>query len=169
MTKVGRATGLIRYDTEARMEGRQTHFMRPRTIIYSLMLLAILSGLVYSVRTRPLSDFQVLRGALDAPYKLLADGRVSNHMHIRIANKAEVMQRYTVAIESTGQGTGETVEVVTPIAPYPVEAGQIATMLVFFNFSSDALQKGKLKATVTLQSDKNYKGKSMITLLGPGK
>ncbi|MDZ7809743.1 MAG: 4Fe-4S dicluster domain-containing protein [Arhodomonas sp.] len=52
MDRMGYPRGLIRYTTENALEGKPTHVLRPRVIVYSVLLLALLVGTLTAVAMR---------------------------------------------------------------------------------------------------------------------
>lgn len=164
MERLGRPRGLVRYDSENSLlwgEGRGK-LLRPRPLIYGILLLLFVLLFVYSLATRSLGDFQVLRGALDKPYALLADGRVSNHFHVRVSNKGRSADSYTL------RGNGETgLELITPLSPFSVKSGAMNTVPLFVNFSSTKLVNGKKKIKISIVSEGGFSKSQTVTLLGP--
>nr|WP_241546824.1 cytochrome c oxidase accessory protein CcoG [Thiohalobacter thiocyanaticus] len=59
MDKMDYPRGLIRYTTQNRLEGKPVHVLRPRTLVYGLILLALLGGLVYAIATRVPVDLNI--------------------------------------------------------------------------------------------------------------
>jgi polyferredoxin len=86
MTKVGSPVGLVRYATQAEIEGEPTHVIRPRIVVYSVLLLSLLSGFAYAVTHRMPVDLDVLRDR-SSLYRELDDGRIENVFTVRIINK----------------------------------------------------------------------------------
>ena len=88
MEKIGRSTGLIRYSSQTRDQGQTTGFIRPRTIIYPILL----SGIVITFLTVFLSsksfDAVVLREPGN-PYVLTDNGSVRNILRLKITNRSE--------------------------------------------------------------------------------
>jgi cytochrome c oxidase accessory protein FixG len=103
MDKVGTPRGLIRYSTENALVKRYTahdilaHLMRPRTILYTSILLAIIVAAVWSLATRiPLKldivrDRSVLAREVD-------DGRIENVYNLHISNTDESAHRYAISV-----------------------------------------------------------------------
>lgn len=162
MKKLQRPTGLIRYDTESQLKGESSHFLRPRVFIYAFILIAFLSIFIIRLATRELSEAQLLRGALDAPFSTLTDGRVSNHLHLRIINKSELEQSYYLSTDAAD------VELITPLSPFIVAAGQVATTPVFLNFNPGILAGGKKRIQITVKSGSKFSKQLEITVVGPG-
>ena len=105
MTKVGRPTGLIAYDTDInikrRLEGKTNVFrlVRPRTIIYSAIILLVGAIMLYTLATRSFLDISVLHDRNPLAVRL-SDGSVRNAYTVRFLNKRS---RYrTVALDVLG-------------------------------------------------------------------
>jgi cytochrome c oxidase accessory protein FixG len=86
MTKIGSPAGLVRYATQAEIDGEVTHVVRPRIVVYSVLLASLLSGFVYAVTHRMPVDVDVLRDR-SSFYRELDDGRIENVFTVRIINK----------------------------------------------------------------------------------
>ena len=164
MAKVDKQAGLIRYDTENRLLGRESRrgLLRPRPVVYGLILCLFLGALGYSLLTRPSFDSQILRGALDKPYVMLADDRVSNHLHVRVSNRTELLRSYTFSSEESAL-----FEFITPLNPLLLKNGETKTVPLFINFSKNELKNGKRKLVVKIQSNGGRSQEQEITLLGP--
>lgn len=86
MDKIGRARGLIRYESEENIaHSRKTRF-NWRIAAYSFVLLLLTSALVMMLLTRDDVDARVLRTA-GQMFQSLPDGRVSNLYNIKLVNK----------------------------------------------------------------------------------
>lgn len=86
MDKVGSPRGLVRYSTQAEMDGKAAHLVRPRVVVYASVLLLLVSGFAYAVTHRTPVDLDVLRDR-NTLYRELDDGRIENVFSIRIINK----------------------------------------------------------------------------------
>lgn len=98
MDKMNYSRGLVRYSTQAAMDGEATRMMRPRTVIYGVLLLSLFSGFLYSVTHRNLLQLDVLRDR-NALYRELDDGRVENVYTVRIINKDTQPHAFTLNVE----------------------------------------------------------------------
>ena len=104
MGKMGYAPGLIRYSTEngvvngwsrARMFRRA---LRPRVLIYSVILLAVAGAFVASLSLRTGFSVDVIkdRGALA---RVVEDGVVENTYRLQISNGTEQTRQYRVSVD----------------------------------------------------------------------
>ncbi len=92
MTKVGRPTGLIAYDSDInikrRLEGEAPAYrvIRARTLIYAGIILVTGVTMLYALATRSLLDISVLHDR-NPLFVTLADGSVRNAYTVRVLNK----------------------------------------------------------------------------------
>jgi cytochrome c oxidase accessory protein FixG len=104
MEKVGRPKGLIAYDNDlniarrAAKEKPQLHFVRPRTIVYTVVLAIIGSIMTYALITRRTMELNVIRDRNPA-YVRLADGAVRNGYSLKILNMRPVDRVMRVHVE----------------------------------------------------------------------
>ncbi|WP_374012917.1 4Fe-4S dicluster domain-containing protein [Pseudoxanthomonas koreensis] len=102
MDKVGYPQGLIRYTTQNAMEGGRTRVLRPRILIYAVLLVALMAGWAWGVGNRSPLIADVLRDR-NALYRVQADS-VDNGYTLKLANKTERDMVYVVRVESPTAG-----------------------------------------------------------------
>ena len=98
MDKVGYPRGLIRYATEESLAGRASHILRPRVVVYALLLAAGFGGFAWSVTHRVPLMVDVVRDR-NALYRVANDGAIENAYTLKIMNKGDVTRRYRVTLE----------------------------------------------------------------------
>jgi cytochrome c oxidase accessory protein FixG len=86
MQRMRYAPGLIRYATQSSMDGKATRLVRPRTLIYGALLLALIVGFGIAVAERQLLELDVMRDR-NSLYRELDDGRIENVYTVRVVNK----------------------------------------------------------------------------------
>jgi cytochrome c oxidase accessory protein FixG len=93
MTKVGRPTGLIGYDTDInvklREQGKQperVRIIRPRTVLYTALIAVIGLTMLYTLVTRSSIGLSVLHDR-NPIFVKLSDGSIRNAYTVRISNK----------------------------------------------------------------------------------
>lgn len=101
MAKVGSPPGLVRYGTQAEMDGAPVRLVRPRMIVYAVLLAALGSGFVYAVGHRKPVDMDVLRDR-NTLYRELDDGRIENVFTVRIINKDQRAHTFRLAATHLG-------------------------------------------------------------------
>ena len=96
MTKLKRPTGLVRYDSLVGLEGGKTKWIRPRTILYSVLLLIGMSVAIFAISTVRPASFGITR-MTGAPY-IVSDDAVRNQFLVRIVNKSDETQAFRIEI-----------------------------------------------------------------------
>ena len=99
MQKVGYAPNLIKYTTQNAIDGIKTRVLRPRVVIYFLILLGMSIALFYSMATRVPLELNIIRDR-NALYRTTPLGYIENIYTLKIANKDTVAHRYTLSIET---------------------------------------------------------------------
>jgi cytochrome c oxidase accessory protein FixG len=102
MSKLERPLGLIRYDSANGFARKQTRFIRPRTIVYSVFLLVGAIAATLSASTFRSASVTVLR-MQGSPY-FLADNGVRNQFMIRVINKESTPEVFQVRIHGDASG-----------------------------------------------------------------
>ncbi|TXI51578.1 MAG: 4Fe-4S binding protein [Lysobacter sp.] len=97
MDKMGYPHGLIRYSTQNAIDGKPTRVLRPRIFVYGTLLLALLIGWGWGVTHRNPLIADVLRDR-NALYRTAADGRTENDYTLKLANKTQKPQSYTITL-----------------------------------------------------------------------
>ncbi len=95
MAKLGRDDGLIRYSTQAAIDGESTGLFRPRVVIYPVIMLVLLTAIGVLLSVKKSADVVLLRN-LGNPFTVMDDGQVSNSMRIKITNRREMAVAYMV-------------------------------------------------------------------------
>ncbi len=85
MDKMGYQHGLIRYTTENMLHGKQVHVVRPRMVVYALILVGITLGAFYSILTRTPIGMDVIRDR-NSLYRETSDGLIENVYIIKLLN-----------------------------------------------------------------------------------
>ncbi len=102
MDKMGYPRGLIRYTTENVIKGKYpdssalSHVLRPRTLIYSMVLLAIIGSLGVALIKRVPLRVDAIRDRIAA--RETADGLIENVYRLQIINMENKPHRYTISV-----------------------------------------------------------------------
>ncbi len=161
MEKIGRPLGLIRYSSERMIEGEKTHFIRPRIIIYPLILAVALGALIFLLSTKPSADVLFIRGQGQV-FNVLESDQISNQVRVRISNRTDAPATYAVTIVDP---PGVRIDGFTPM-----EIGATETvsenLLIIAPFS--AFQNGELVVSIKIADDQgNFEIVKPYKLLGP--
>ena len=104
MEKVDRPKGLIRYDTEARIEARakgeekRFQLIRPRTLLYCAILAIVGGTMLYGLLNRAPLDITVLHDR-NPLFVQLSSGEIRNGYVIKIQNKTHEHRTYTLSMD----------------------------------------------------------------------
>ena len=96
MDKIGYPRGLIRYASQNAVDGKPTRVLRPRIVLYAVLLLTLLGGFAWGVSHRSTLIAEVLRDR-NALYRETRAG-IENGYTLKIANKTMRPQRYRIAL-----------------------------------------------------------------------
>lgn len=168
MTRIGRPKGLIAHDSLANVnrgahcEPGKVKFMRPRTYVYSAILLIVMAIMVLTFITRSETDLNVLRDR-NPLFVQLSDGSIRNGYTVRILNKVHVDRSLTIRIRDLPSSAvvkvgSETISASVGI-PLAVGADGTSATQVFVilpslegrratrNFEFELTEKGEVAAT----------------------
>jgi polyferredoxin len=133
MDKMGYPRGLIRYTTENVVKGKYPdsgilmHILRPRTLIYTTLMLAISGAFVYSLATRVPLRVDVVRDRA-ALSKETDEGLIENVYRLQLINKDGKAHRYT--IKARGINGLQVVSASREIAAEPLQTIDIPVSLI---------------------------------------
>jgi cytochrome c oxidase accessory protein FixG len=99
MDKMGYPRGLVRYSTQNAIEGKPSRVLRPRMVVYSVILLVLLGGFSWSLLNRVPLIVEVIRDR-NALYRETADGRVENVYTVKLVNKDAHDHVFEIAVEA---------------------------------------------------------------------
>ncbi|WP_372696290.1 cytochrome c oxidase accessory protein CcoG [Immundisolibacter sp.] len=161
MDRVGYPRGLIRYTTEAAVLGGHTHVLRPRIVIYGLLLLALLTALGTAVALRTPLNVDVIadRGRL---YRETADDQIENVYTLKVVNKSGDPERYRASI--TGL-PGATLETDPP--RFQVPSAGVAVVPMRIRVPADTLTARVSTLTLTVTAAGGASATQDVRFLGP--
>jgi len=164
MDKIGKPRGLIRYSSQAAVEGEKPKILRPRIIIYPLILCALITAFVITLAGKQPADITILRG-FGRPFMTLEDGRIANQVRIKIVNRTDDPETYTIAasgIEGVELVPAEDVEV-------SVDSGDMITRALQVVVPPAAFERGKADVDITVSAGEDFSETTQWRLLGPGR
>ena len=129
MDKVGRARGLIRYDSLNGLQGKRTRWLRPRIFLYTALMLIgalVMTVALTRVDSTPVS-FVRMRGM---PFYVQA-AAVRNQFQANLMNKTREPVTFTISVENPPTGVS-TVGLEKPIEVAP-ESSAKATVIINFD------------------------------------
>ena len=143
MAKVGYPKGLIRYSTQNAIDGKPTRVLRPRILVYGVILLLLMAGWVAGVTHRSPLIAEVLRDR-NALYRETAAG-IENSYTLKLANKTDQPQQYHITLRSNLAGLQ-----LRETAAVPVAASSVASLPL--TLSAPAGTHGRHDVTFVVRS-----------------
>jgi cytochrome c oxidase accessory protein FixG len=144
MTKLDKPKGLIRYANQTWFETyADSKLLRPRVIVYPLVLAALLGGLLWIGRSHQRSEVTVLRG-IGAPFALQGD-LVRNQLRIKIQNRRANETAFQLTVENAGDS-----RIITPENPVTIPGGQHASVGAFLLTPRGEFTAGVRNVTVVV-------------------
>ncbi|MDF1838389.1 MAG: cytochrome c oxidase accessory protein CcoG [Planctomycetota bacterium] len=160
MDKVGTPRGLIRYTTQNTLQGTETKRIRPRVVIYPILLAIFLGGLITVLAKRTDATLDILRVRGQTPYVTLDSGEISNQVHVRITNRTDQTQTYDLRIVGDGR-------LDIPQFPIKVESESSAEANINVILPSGHFSQGRAPVELELFTGNDTFDSAEKTVLGP--
>jgi len=161
MERVERPRGLIRYTSKAELAGKVRRVLRPRVLVYPVVLAVVGVLFLVQVGERTKADVWVLRQE-GAPFTVLEDGTVSTPVRVKIENRSSAKRIYRVALEDSAGA-----RVINPRPEYPLAPGASTIVPLFVISPRDAFDDGEREADVVISDDAGWHTSLDVTILGP--
>ena len=144
MDKMDYDRGLISYTTEHKLDGAESHVLRPRIFVYLFLLLALIAGVVWSVNNRVLLRADILRDR-NALYRELPDNRIENVYTLKLINMDFKAHKYQIEVLDNE-------DIVLFVSPEPVlESEEVGNFILRMQAPASA-GRGSLKVDVRLST-----------------
>jgi len=163
MEKMGYDKGLIRYTTQHALDGNETHVLRPRVVVYAVILAALFTALSYSLITRTPLHLDVLRDR-NQLYRETDQGLIENVYTLKVMNMDDQAHDYRIGV--TGP---DGLITKTDKATFHAESGQVVTVPMRLQIDEDQLQKrsSPVEITITATDDPELSAEEDSRFLGP--
>ena len=161
MVALHKPKGLIRYASQEGLAGRDSGAMRPRVVIYSIALVVCMGALALTLGTRADAEVTLLRSSSE-PYRMEADGRIANQLRVKIVNRSNAPQQYSITVNGLQGGT-----VIAPELPLTVGAGAQRTTSLFLLAPFTTFTAGRRPVTVRISDAHGFARDMPFVLLGP--
>lgn len=140
MDKMGYEKGLVRYTTQNRIDGKETHLFRPRILIYASLLILISLSLVYSIATRIPLELDIIRDR-NALYRETMDGLVENIYTLKLINMDTEDHQYNLRIDGV-----KDMIFIKPKKKIKVKSGEVINLAV--RIQVDPINLSKTSSTI---------------------
>jgi len=97
MARINRPPNLIRYASQAALNGEKRRLFRPRLLAYLAIIAGLLSLLVFLFLTKSAFDVAVMRN-FGRPFFIADDGRVANEFRVKLTNRSDQIMTYTLSV-----------------------------------------------------------------------
>jgi len=163
MDRMGYPRGLITYTTENAMQGARSHILRPRVIIYALLLMTIMSIFAYSLSQRTTLGLDVIRDR-NRLYRETNDGEIENVYVLKILNMDNKGHAYHLTVDGIHD-----LELHTDTRRIWVDAGEVLELPVRLRVEEDELHKRSSKVVfhLTATDDPKLSVREDARFLGP--
>jgi cytochrome c oxidase accessory protein FixG len=166
MTRIGRPKNLIRYSCQESIEGSNRGWLRPRLVLYPLLLLASVSTFIYLLGHRSSIDVTVLRN-LGNPFMVTKDGEVQNSLRLKLVNRLPQGQNVKVEIVDAGTSPLEKIRMDMEKLPWHLESMTPVTQPILFTVPRSAFRYGVLDIKLMLTGEDEEKRILTCRLIGP--
>jgi len=161
MARIHKPSGLIRYASQDTLDsGRKAALLRPRVLIYSVLLLALLVILIRALSVKPGAEVTILRG-IGAPFTE-SGAQVVDQIRIKVRNRGRLAQNYHIEIADLA-----TAQLIAPEDPLPVPAGEQRTTSVFVLAPRSAFLHARRAVHFRITDSHGYRADFPYELLGP--
>lgn len=152
MTKIGSPKGLIRYTTEAALEGKYpesaiaSRLTRPRVVMYTLVLAVIFIAAITSLTMRKPFKVDIIRDRASL-VRETDDGLLENTYSLRIMNVSEQAQTFRIKVEGL-----DGIKLVSEKPTYRVEGMSNELITVHAQAAPEVATKGSHEIHFTIES-----------------
>jgi polyferredoxin len=135
--------------------------LRPRVILYPLLLTVLLGLFGTALATRTTADVTLLRAGA-APYRRLDTGEVANDVRVKIVNRSDRQQVYRVGVTGI---EGARVHADQPLLS--LEAAESAVAVASIIAPPGAFSRGRATITIHVRDDDVFSKDLPYRLQGP--
>lgn len=145
MEQMNYPKGLIRYSTETAIKGGKTHILRPRLIGYGVALLLMIVVFLSTVFSRIPLELDIIRDR-NALFRENWQGHIENTYTLKIMNKTQQAQEYTIKVDGLSD--------VIPHIPEDVETlpGELLSLAITLEVKPENLTQRNTTIYFTVQS-----------------
>ena len=145
MDKMGYPRGLIRYSTQNSIDHKTSHVLRPRVIVYGLLLAGIFAAWAWGVTHRTPLIVEAIRDR-NALYRVVEGGETENAYTLRVVNKDNVAREFTIEAKADGG-------IVLVNGPLKVKAAPEEVLTLPVSLRAPAALQGQKPVSFTVTSD----------------
>jgi cytochrome c oxidase accessory protein FixG len=163
MDKMGYEKGLIRYTTQNAMDGKPAHILRPRIIIYAVILVLLLGSLITMIATRTPLELDVIRDRNEL-YRETDNEMIENVYTLKLINMDDQPHSYDLVVEGI-----EGLQLLYDVDEIYVAAAAVLDLPIRLRVEEDSLKSRStpIKLRLTARDDKSLTIEEEARFLGP--
>ena len=146
MEKMGYEKGLIRYTTQHEMCGNETHILRPRVIVYTVIWVSMILLYVYALANRSPLQMDVIKER-NPIYREISGNRIENDYTLKIMNKDHADHVYTISVEGLPEA-----EVKTIPRTIRVKSGELRPVAARIMVPRERLNRPEYRFSIRIQA-----------------
>jgi cytochrome c oxidase accessory protein FixG len=164
MDRMGYPRGLVRYATQHSLEHKKTRVLRPRVIIYAILLALLTAGFVVALAMRTPVALDAIHDR-NTLYRLTDEGKAQNVYTLKIMNKEERPHRFRVSV------TGSPGVQLAPPAPvFEVAAGEVYNAAVRVERDAfETIGNETIRFTVTAEANPRLTASAEARFFAPAR
>ena len=165
MDKMGYPRGLIKYTTENAQNNKPSPILRPRIIIYAIILAIITSIIFYGLTQRVALELDVIRDR-NQLYRETSEGLIENVYLLKILNMDSNPHRYQLRADGIPE-----LELFTDVEQIYVDSGTVSELIVRLRADEANLvkQSGKVRFYLQAEDVNHLAVEEEARFLGPRK
>ncbi|UCD75940.1 MAG: cytochrome c oxidase accessory protein CcoG [Phycisphaerales bacterium] len=160
MDRLNRPRGLIRYSSQEAIEGGRRQLIRPRVVLYPLLLMVVVSLFGLALAGRSPVDVSFLRNR-GSVFHVLDSGSVENKVHLKLTNRAPRDRSYNVSVIQEG------VAMTCSDLPLRIGPGDSASLVLHVTVPRDRFEGGRAEVKFLVGDDTGYEREFSHQVLGP--
>jgi cytochrome c oxidase accessory protein FixG len=162
MDKMGYPRGLVRYTTETQEMGKKPHILRPRTLLYAVLWMAMIAAWIYVLATRIPVQLDVLRDR-NRLYVENEMGLVENVYTLKLMNMDNKAHRFRIAVD------GPSAAHIKGPARFTVAGGKVESIPLRIEADPGLLKRTSqpIVFTATAEDDPGLTVKAESRFIGP--
>lgn len=161
MVKLGRPKDLIRYSSQSNDDGQSKGILRPRVVIYPLLLSIVGSLFLFFLMSKGAFDVSILRDRGN-PYTVMPSGLVRNVLKLKLANRQE--EDMVFQVEAVEPVTA-TLKLIEP--DFEVKAQENRVFHLNVDVPRDAFTSGKASLILKVTNQLGQEQEADFRLQGP--
>ena len=164
MHRIDKPAGLIRYSSQDALEGKKHSWVRPRTLIYPLLVLVTSTLFLALLTTKFAFDARVLSSP-GAPYAINSARMLQNNFRVRLRNRTDKTETYAIRMLGPASASVQWSDEAPTLKP---NESKLVPIMITAPVGMTAANHGKIEAEVQITDQTGNERKISVMLLGPG-